>query len=118
MILDVRGAPDRSCAARVPCLRARLTVRLGRRETPRPPRRGPRRGTRTKGGYAQVAQSAEQGTENPRVGGSIPSLRTKPAGNGGFVSPPSPSGASILLPSDTPALHPPVRRPLVGHGGR
>ena len=27
--------------------------------------------------FAQVAQSVEQGTENPRVGGSIPSLSTK-----------------------------------------
>ena len=26
--------------------------------------------------FAQVAQSVEQGTENPRVGGSIPSLST------------------------------------------
>ena len=26
--------------------------------------------------YAQVAQSVEQGTENPRVGGSIPPLGT------------------------------------------
>ena len=27
--------------------------------------------------YAQIAQSVEQGTENPRVGGSIPPLGTK-----------------------------------------
>ena len=27
--------------------------------------------------FAQVAQSVEQGTEKPRVGGSIPSLSTK-----------------------------------------
>ena len=27
--------------------------------------------------FGQVAQSVEQGTENPRVGGSIPSLSTK-----------------------------------------
>ena len=26
--------------------------------------------------YAQIAQSVEQGTENPRVGGSIPPLGT------------------------------------------
>ena len=30
--------------------------------------------------YASVAQSVEQGTENPRVGGSIPPLGTKYAG--------------------------------------
>ena len=30
--------------------------------------------------FAQVAQSVEQGTENPRVGGSIPSLGTGFAG--------------------------------------
>lgn len=29
--------------------------------------------------YGQVAQSVEQGTENPRVGGSIPSLATLPS---------------------------------------
>ena len=40
---------------------------------------------------AQIAQSVEQGIENPRVGGSIPSLGTKtfkpliPQGFGGFV---------------------------------
>ena len=28
--------------------------------------------------YAQIAQSVEQRTENPRVGGSIPSLGTFP----------------------------------------
>ena len=39
---------------------------------------------------AQIAQSVEQGIENPRVGGSIPSLGTKyrkpliPQGLGGF----------------------------------
>ncbi len=27
--------------------------------------------------YGQIAQSVEQGTENPRVGGSIPPLATK-----------------------------------------
>ncbi len=29
--------------------------------------------------FAQIAQSVEQGTENPRVGGSIPPLGTKNA---------------------------------------
>ena len=45
------------------------TGRSGLNEDPfRPARRGHTIG--------QVAQSVEQGTENPRVGGSIPSLAT------------------------------------------
>ncbi len=37
--------------------------------------------------FAQVAQSVEQGTENPRVGGSIPSLSTNNhiCGRGGMA---------------------------------
>ena len=31
--------------------------------------------------FAQIAQSVEQGTENPRVGGSIPSLGTEQRAN-------------------------------------
>ena len=34
--------------------------------------------------YAQIAQSVEQGTENPRVGGSIPPLGTT-CGSGSVV---------------------------------
>lgn len=36
-----------------------------------------RRGPRLRAGKAQVAQSVEQRTENPRVGGSIPPLAIK-----------------------------------------
>ena len=35
--------------------------------------------------FASVAQSVEQGTENPRVGGSIPPLGTKKCGSGSVV---------------------------------
>lgn len=51
--------------------RARLTARLPVSQSPRPSDRPP-----AGSGFAQVAQSVEQGTENPRVGGSIPPLRT------------------------------------------
>ena len=41
--------------------------------------------------FAQIAQSVEQGTENPRVDGSIPSLGTKreviPIGMTSFFTP-------------------------------
>tara|TARA_Y100000588_G_scaffold333031_1_gene371658 strand:- start:88 stop:327 length:240 start_codon:yes stop_codon:yes gene_type:complete len=40
--------------------------------------------------FGQIAQSVEQRTENPRVGGSIPSLAT-------FKKPPIPMGA-LLFP--------------------
>ena len=35
--------------------------------------------------FAQIAQSVEQGTENPRVGGSIPPLGTRKCGSGSVV---------------------------------
>ena len=46
--------------------------------------------------FAQIAQSVEQGTENPRVGGSIPPLGTKATLMSGFFIVIS-SGWSIIL---------------------
>src|SRR2546428_7093776 len=46
---------------------------------------------------AQVAQSAEQGTENPRVGGSIPPLGIFSAGLRDRSGPPQPTAAHESL---------------------
>ena len=43
-------------------------------------------------GSAQVAQSVEQGTENPRVGGSIPPLRTESRGKRRSAASPATTG--------------------------
>jgi hypothetical protein len=58
-------------------------------------------------GSAQVAQSVEQGTENPRVGGSIPPLRTSAIGPW-----PSPSGPHQSFLYDSTRLM--LALPVVG----
>src|SRR5438132_8677389 len=53
---------------------------------------------------AQVAQLAEQGTENPRVGGSIPPLGTNSAGLAVPARPACLEFPSISVPTDALAM--------------
>src|ERR1700682_2553682 len=54
--------------------------------------------------FAQVAQSVEQGTENPRVGGSIPPLGTNSAGLAVPVCPACLEIPSISVATDALAM--------------